>query len=225
MTDLLTSIPPLWVVVVVGLVVGVESIGVPLPGEAVLIAATLLAVQGVLAPWWVAVAACVGAIVGDSVGYAVGRAHGHRLLAVLARRFPHHLGEPRQRRATELMARWGAWAVLGGRFVALLRVLAGPLAGTLRMPYPRFLVANVTGAVLWAGGTVTAVYLLGDTAVRLLHDVTWGALAVIGVAVVLLVGVLWLRRRRQRGGTTGAEQTADGATAAGAPLTSGPSDG
>ena len=63
MIDLLTSIPPVWVVVVVGLVVGVESLGVPLPGEAVLIAATLLATQGVVAPWWVALSAAVGAVV------------------------------------------------------------------------------------------------------------------------------------------------------------------
>ncbi|GAB2933206.1 DedA family protein [Rhodococcus aerolatus] len=202
MIDLLTSIPPLWVVVVVGLVVGVESIGVPLPGEAVLIAATLLATQGVVAPWWVALAAMVGAVVGDSVGYALGRRHGVRLLAHLAVRFPHHLGQARQDRAVGLVQRWGALAVFAGRFVALLRVLAGPLAGSLHMPYPKFLVANVTGGVVWAGGTVTAVYLLGDAAITALHDVTWGALVVLAVALVVLLVVLRVRRRRARTGTT-----------------------
>lgn len=197
MIDLLTSIPPLWVVVVVGLVVGVESIGVPLPGEAVLIAATLLATQGVVAPWWVALAAIVGAVVGDSLGYALGRRHGVRLLAHLAHRFPHHLGRARQDRAVGLVQRWGALAVFAGRFVALLRVLAGPLAGSLHMPYPKFLVANVTGGIVWAGGTVTAVYLLGDAAITALHDLTWGALVVLAVAVVVALVVVAVRRRRR----------------------------
>lgn len=196
MTDFLLSIPPLLVVVVVGLVVGVESIGVPLPGEAVLIAASLVAAQGVLAPWWVAVAAAVGAVVGDSIGYAIGRRHGDRLLAWAARRSPKHLGADKQARAVVMVDRWGAWAVFFGRFVALLRVLAGPLAGSLKMPYPTFLVANVTGGVVWAAGTVTVVYLLGDAAISLLHDVTWGGLVLLVVLVVGAVVVARVRRRR-----------------------------
>ncbi|MEU6697607.1 hypothetical protein [Pseudonocardia sp. NPDC046786] len=89
--------------------------------------------------------------------------------------------------------RHGGWAVLFGRFVALLRILAGPLAGTMRMRYPAFRTANATGAALWAGGTVAAVQLLGLVAEAWLKRFSWVALV---VAVVL--GLLVSRQVRAR---------------------------
>jgi membrane protein DedA with SNARE-associated domain len=88
------------------------------------------------------------------------------------------------------------WAVFFGRFVALLRIFAGPLAGALHMRYPRFLVANVSGAIAWAGGTTAAVYYLGIVAEQWLSRFSWIGLAlavVIGLAVALVV-----RRRTHR---------------------------
>ena len=69
-----------------------------------------------------------------------------------------------------------------GRFIALLRILAGPLAGALRMRYPRFLAANAAGAVCWAGGTTAVVYFLGLAAERWLARFSWVALALAVVA-------------------------------------------
>jgi membrane protein DedA with SNARE-associated domain len=188
----LMAIPPLAVYLVVGLVVGVESLGVPLPGEIVLVSAALLASHHELAvdPVVVGASAIVGAIVGDSIGYLIGRRFGLVLFDRLGRRFPKHMGPRHVALAERVFSRWGTWAVFFGRFVALLRIFAGPLAGALRMRYPRFLVANVSGAIVWAGGTTAAVYFLGIIAEQWLSRFSWiglGLAVAVGLAVALVV--------------------------------------
>ena len=113
--------------------------GIPLPGEITLVSASLLAATGVTNVWGVAIAASIGAIVGDSIGYAIGRRGGRPLLERFGRRFPKHFGPPTWPGPSEIFERWGVWAVFFGRFVALLRILAGPLAGALHVPYRKFL--------------------------------------------------------------------------------------
>jgi len=175
----LATLPPLLVYLVVAVVIGTESLGIPVPGEIALVSAAVLASTGAVSVGWVAVAASTGAIVGDSIGYAIGRRGGRRVLERLGRRFPRHLGPPQLAHAERIFARWGVWAVFFGRFVALLRILAGPLAGSLKVPYPRFL--------LWG---------LGRAAERWLSDFSWLALL---VAVVLgIATTLYLRHRANR---------------------------
>lgn len=176
-------------------VVGVESIGVPLPGEIVLVGAALLAARpgSPIDPVAVAASATAGAIVGDSIGYTVGRRYGTGLLDRLGRRFPKHLGPAHMTVARRIFDRHGVWAVLFGRFVAILRILAGPLAGTMKMHYPKFLAANATGAVLWAGGTVALIYLLGIVAETWLKRFSW-----IGLIVAVVGGLLVSRYVRHR---------------------------
>lgn len=192
---LLLTIPPLAIYLLCGAVVGVESIGIPLPGEIVLVGAALLAARpgSHIDPVAVAAAATTGAIIGDSIGYTVGRRYGTGLLERLGRRFPRHLGPAHLTVAQRVFDRYGVWAVLFGRFVAILRILAGPLAGTMRMRYPAFLVANATGAVLWAGGTVTAIYWLGIVAETWLKRFSW-----IGLVVAVVGGLLISRYVRHR---------------------------
>lgn len=189
---LLHSIPPLTVYLVVGVVVGIESLGIPLPGEIVLVAAALLSSRHELAvnPLGVGVAGVVGAAVGDSIGYAVGRRFGLPLFDWLGRRFPRHFGPGHVGLAERIFIRWGSYAVFFGRFIALLRILAGPLAGALKMPYRRFLVANVAGAVCWAGGTTALIYYAGIAAERWLERFSWIALVVAvlaGTAAAILL--------------------------------------
>src|SRR5688572_23405493 len=150
--------------------------GIPVPGELTLVSASLLASFGAVNPWTVATGAAIGAIVGDSVGYAIGRRGGRALLERLGRRFPKHLGPPHLARAERTFAKWGVWAVFFGRFIALLRILAGPLAGALRVPYPKFLLANATGGIVWAFGTTYAIYYIGQVAEEYLKDFSWAAL-------------------------------------------------
>lgn len=192
----LGSIPPIAVYVVVLLVIGVESMGIPLPGEVALVSASLLAATGTVSPWGVAAGAAAGAIIGDSAGYLIGRRYGRSLFERVGRRFPRHMGPAKIERAQRSFQRHGLWAVFFGRFVMLLRILAGPLAGWLRLPYPRFLLANAGGGILWAGGTTFAVYLVGQAAERWLKDASWILLAAVVAGGVLTMLVVRHRTRR-----------------------------
>ena len=195
---LLHSIPPLAVYLVVGGVVGVESLGIPLPGEIVLVSAALMSSHHDLAvnPVGVGAAAVIGAVVGDSIGYAIGRRFGLPLFDRLGRRFPKHFGPGHVALAERLFSRWGVRAVFFGRFIALLRIFAGPLAGALKMHYPRFLAANVSGAICWAGGTTALVYFAGMAAEHWMERFSWIAL-VIAVIVGATAAIL-LRERTSR---------------------------
>src|SRR4051812_26027490 len=172
----LAHLPPFAIALVVLLVIGLESMGILLPGELILVSGALLAATAPFSPWWVAVGAAIGAIVGDSIGYYVGRRGGRALLVRLGQRVPEHLGPPPLARAERTFARWGAWAVFFGRFVALLRILAGPLSGALRVPYRKFLLANAAGGIVWAFGTTFTIYSLGRAAERYFKDFSWVAL-------------------------------------------------
>lgn len=192
MESFLQTIPPLAVYLVVGVVIGLESLGIPLPGEIVLVSAAVLASRHTLdiSPVGVGVAATIGAIIGDTIGYSIGHRYGMGLFERLGRRFPKHFGPGHVALAKQLFTRWGVWAVFFGRFVALLRIFAGPLAGALKMPYRYFLAANATGAVLWAGGTTAVVYYLGLAAEKWLSRFSWVALVVavvIGVVFTLVM--------------------------------------
>jgi membrane protein DedA with SNARE-associated domain len=108
----------------------------------------------------------------------------------LGRRFPKHFGPGHVALAKQFFTRWGVWAVFFGRFIALLRIFAGPLAGALKMPYRHFVIANATGAVFWAGGTTAVVYYLGLAAEKWLSRFSWVALVaavVIGVIFTLVM--------------------------------------
>ncbi|QLL09408.1 DedA family protein [Mycobacterium vicinigordonae] len=192
---LLDSIPPLAVYLVVGGVVGLESLGIPLPGEIVLVTAALMSSHHELAvnPIGVGAAAVVGAVVGDSIGYSIGRRFGMPLFDRLGRRFPKHFGPGHVMLAERTFNRWGVRAVFFGRFVALLRIFAGPLAGALKMPYPRFLAANVSGGICWAGGTTALVYYAGEAAEKYMSRFSWIALV---IAVVCGATAAILMRER-----------------------------
>ena len=194
---LLESIPPIAIYLTVGIVIGLESLGIPLPGEIVLVSAALLASREGLgiSPLWVGVAATIGAIIGDTIGYTIGRRFGMSLFERLGRRFPQHFGPGHVALAKQLFSRWGVWAVFFGRFIALLRILAGPLAGALRMRYPYFLAANATGAVCWAGGTTAVVYFLGLAAEKWLARFSWVALV-----IAVVIGIAMTRLLKERTG-------------------------
>jgi len=187
----LDTVPAVAVYAVVALVIGVESLGIPLPGEIVLVSAALLSSQhSGINPVVLGACASLGAVVGDSIGYAIGRKGGRPLLAWLAKRFPRHFSEGHVATAERSFEKWGMWAVFFGRFIALLRIFAGPLAGVLRMPYWKFLTANLLGGVVWAGGTTAVIYYVGVVAESWLKKFSWVGLAaavVIGVASMLVV--------------------------------------
>lgn len=172
-----------WAVFVV---VGLESAGMPLPGETILIGAAIYAhVNHGLSIELVVLAAAVGAIVGDNIGYWIGRSYGVKLLARYGGRFG--LGPEKLRLGQYLFLRWGGWVVFFGRFVTLLRILAAVLAGANRLDPLRFMVFNATGGVLWAAVFGYGAYFLMGEFQRL-----QGRLAsVLGFGLLLGLYILW----------------------------------
>jgi membrane protein DedA with SNARE-associated domain len=146
--------------------VGLESMGIPLPGETILVLAAIYAAAHTdLNIWLVFVAACVGAIAGDNCGFWLGFRFGYPLI----KKYGRYIGlrEWRIKVGQYLFLRYGAKVVFFGRFVALLRMLAAFLAGVNRMRWETFLVANALGGVVWAGVFALAGYLLGAVVFRL----------------------------------------------------------
>ncbi|MFB7863212.1 DedA family protein [Streptomyces sp. NPDC056069] len=208
----LETIPAVAVYALVGVVIGVESLGIPLPGEIVLVSSALLASQhGDIDPYVLGACASVGAIVGDSIGYAIGRKGGRPLLTKLGKRFPKHFGEANIGLAERSFEKWGMWAVFFGRFVALLRIFAGPLAGVLRMPYWKFLIANVFGGILWAGGTTAVIYSVGVVAEAWLKRFSW-----LGLVLAVLIGLtsMLVLKSRAKKAVAAQEARAEARTAA-----------
>ncbi|MGP3948059.1 DedA family protein [Streptomyces sp. 7N604] len=211
----LETVPAVSIYLLVGIVIGLESLGIPLPGEIILVSSALLASQhGEIDPVILGACATTGAIVGDSIGYAIGRKGGKPLLTWLGGKFPKHFGPHHIASAERSFERWGMWAVFFGRFVALLRIFAGPLAGVLRMPYWKFLIANVLGGIVWAGGTTAVIYYVGVVAEAWLKRFSW-----LGLVAALLIGLtsfLVLKSRAKKAAREQqekqAEQAAAGAT-------------
>jgi len=176
-----------------------ENGGLPLPGETVLLFAGFLAYQGEIQLVWAIGIAIAGATFGDSLGYTLGRYGGNaffdryvKRFKFLARRFENSRG---------LFLKHGHWAVFTGRFITGLRVFAGPLAGLFKMPYPRFLLFNFTGAVVWATAIGCVGFLFGNSLDNLVHFVKDFHRVTLGlVAVLALVGLIVYLRRRARSG-------------------------
>ncbi|MBO0710481.1 MAG: DedA family protein [Acetobacteraceae bacterium] len=179
----------------VALIVGLESTGLPVPGESLLIAAALYAATThQLKIPLVVTAAAVGAIMGDNFGYLIGRNVGFRLL----QRYGGYvlLTPDRLEVGRRLFARHGGKVVLFGRFVAILRTLAALLAGANRMPWPHFLLANAMGGIGWASLYGFGAYALGNEIKRLQGPlgIATGAIGLAAIAVT----IVYARRQERR---------------------------
>jgi membrane protein DedA with SNARE-associated domain len=193
----LDSVPAAAVYGVVALVIGLESLGIPLPGEIILVSAALMSSQhSDINPFVLGACATVGAVVGDSIGYAIGRKGGRPLLAWLGKKFPRHFSEGHVATAERSFEKWGMWAVFFGRFIALLRIFAGPLAGVLHMPYWKFLIANVLGGICWAGGTTAVIYYVGVVAESWLKQFSY--LGLVAALLIGLMSMLVVRRKAKK---------------------------
>jgi membrane protein DedA with SNARE-associated domain len=176
---------------VVAAVIGLESIGLPFPGESVLILASIFAgTKHDINIVSVIVTAAIAAIVGQMVGYVIGREFGYRLLL----RYGVYLRitESRIKLGEYLFLRHGGKIIIIARFVPVLRSIAGVLAGANRMPWRQFMLANIAGAVAWSGLFGIAAYMFG----RQIENLAGPLVIVIGVAavIVIILGAMFVGR-------------------------------
>jgi membrane protein DedA with SNARE-associated domain len=178
----------------IGTIVGLESMGIPLPGETILVlAAVYAAATGDLSIYGIVAAATIGSIIGDNLGYGIGKRYGYPLLLKHGTRI--NMSEDRIKLGQYLFMNYGAWIVFFGRFIALLRILAAFLAGVNRMPWWTFLFANATGAILWAGVFGFGGYAFGQL-IFAVHK-TWAPILVVG-AIVGFFGIGYLLHRNEK---------------------------
>ncbi len=173
----------------------IESMGIPFPGETMLLVAAIYAgTTHRLSILLVIVAAASGAILGDNLGFIIGRAGGYRLL----RRYGHYirLDERKLKLGQYLFMKHGGKVVFFGRFVAVLRAWAAFLAGTNRMRWPGFLLFNALGGIVWATLFGLGGYYLGDSIHRLTGPV---AIACTVLATLIIIAFLiFVHRNEQR---------------------------
>jgi membrane-associated protein len=190
---------------VIGLVVGIEALGVPLPGETAVILGGLAASSGRLSIVAVIVVASAGAIIGDNIGFTIGRRGGRRLLERPGRFF-----EERQRMLAigdPFFAKHGSKAVFLGRWVAGLRIWVSWLAGASEMRWPIFIFWNALGGTAWATSVALAAYYGGNGAKKVITAIgLYGGIAAVALFVIASV-VLWRRLKRRQAAT--AEPAAD----------------
>ncbi len=174
--------------------VGIESLGIPLPGETTLILAALYAgATGRLDIWLVIAVAAAGAIVGDNVGYAIGRWGGFRLLRRYGRKI--RIDERRLKLGRYVFERHGGKVVFFGRFVSILRTYAAFLAGTNRMRWLRFLAFNAAGGIVWAAVYGVAYFYFGKALQGLQASVDIGI--GVGAFLVVVAFAVYLKRRER----------------------------
>jgi membrane protein DedA with SNARE-associated domain len=190
MVDWLETLSRGWVYPIVGLLVALESMGLPLPGETALLAAAAYAALGGVSLPGVIAAAALGAIIGDSIGFWLGRRGGLPLLERYGRAI--RLDHRRLGRAQAFLRRHGGKTVFLGRFTAFLRMFAAFLAGVARMPYFEFVAYNVSGGVCWALVMGLLGYALGHHLALLDRTMRW--LAVGAAVVAMLIAVVAYRR-------------------------------
>ena len=180
-------------------VVCLESFGMPLPGESLVIASGLLASRGDMNIVLLIGAIWSAAVLGDNVGYIIGRSGGRRL--VLRHGARVGITEPRLAKVEGVFGRYGGEIVMVARFFVGLRQLNGLIAGTVAMPWPRFLLYNAVGAALCTGVWGFGAYVAGHHMSAILpwfHRLGYAAIALAALAVVVLLVLRYVRARRAK---------------------------
>lgn len=175
-------------------------LGFVLPGEAAVVLGGVLASRGHLSIWVLVVVVVLAAVTGPLVGYEVGKRMGDRLFDSRAlRRVPGAV-----HRARTTLRDKGAVAVLGGRFVAVLRAVMPAAAGAVQMPYRQFVLHNMVGGVVWGVGYSLLGYLAGSAYGVVERTVGTGLAFAVAAAVVALIG-LWVWRRHKAAARAGSQ--------------------
>jgi membrane protein DedA with SNARE-associated domain len=173
-----------------------ENLGIPLPGETVTIVGGFLAGSGELNYWILLVDAILGAVLGGICGYWIGRLGGWSMLVSVGSFF--RIKEEQLLELKDKFTENASKAVFFGRFVALLRIFASPMAGIAEMPFLKFLLFNFAGATVWASVMVSLAFFVGRI-VSLEQLVTWAAqfaFVALIIAIAIIVIPIWLESRK-----------------------------
>lgn len=175
-----------------------ENAGIPVPGESTLLLASFLAYsEHKLHLGWIIIVATCAATLGDNLGYALGHYGGRPLLERYRNLF--RIRQKTLDRGEQLFARHGPVTIFFSRFVFGMRVIAGPLAGVLRMPWQAFALFNFLGAITWVTCIAGAGYLFGQHWRSLVRAMERFNIAM--VLVVVAIGLyLWWKQRRSSDG-------------------------
>jgi membrane protein DedA with SNARE-associated domain len=195
MLEILTHLVERYGLFAVALLVTLEGIGLPLPGETAIVTAAAFAARGSLSAVGVAIAATIGSVLGGSAGYWIGRIGGRRLLV----RHGHwiRLDAERLARTEKYFVRHGVKTVFFARFVALLRIFGSLMAGVAHMPFLTFSAVNLAGGFVWAA-TFSVIGLVFGKNVSRLDD--YIQQISIGVTVIVIGAIIVYWWREKQGG-------------------------
>lgn len=181
----------------VSLILAFESLGAPLPGETLLIFASVLAHRGEMSLPALLIFAWAGSVLGDNIGYLIGKT----ICRATITRYGGKIGltDARINTVEEIFSHYGSVTVLVARFFPVLRQLNGIVAGALGMSWWRFLLFNAIGAALWVGAWVFIVYFSAHTAAaaQFANNLVFAAAA---IGLIILLASLIVRRLRRDGG-------------------------
>lgn len=172
-----------------------ENAGVPVPGETVLLLASFLAYsEHDLRLPWIIVVGTFAAALGDNLGYEIGHRGGRPMLERY--RAFWRISPATLQKGDQLFERYGAVAVFFARFIFGLRIVAGPLAGVLRMSWKKFVLFNLLGASLWVSVIATVGYLFGRHWERLMRDLKRFDITV-AILILLTAFYFWWRSHKK----------------------------
>ncbi len=172
-----------------------ENLGLPLPGETITIVGGFLAGSGELDYWFVLASAAIGAFLGGICGYFLGKYGGWKLMLGVSKVF--RIQEVQLEEIKTKFSDNAVKAVFFGRFIAVIRIFASPMAGVVEMPFGKFLAVNLAGAVTWASVITTLAFFVGKVVSleQLLAWVSKFAVLALGIAIAWIVVPLWLESR------------------------------
>lgn len=182
--------------------IGLENMGIPLPGEALTLLGGFLAGSGELKYQWVLLGAIAGSFMGNNLGYVIGKVGGLRLLRKIAHFF--RISDEKLDETRKKFLENAPKAVFFGRFVTFFRIFAAPLAGIVEMPFPLFFACNLAGAAVWGSVTVTLPFLLGRILPleEVLKIMAKFGIVVFVLAAAAIIVPIWLEHRQPKDEST-----------------------
>ncbi len=195
---MLTNLYP-WSYLIVGIGVMIENAGVPVPGETIMVTASILSSAGSLDPYLVIISGVAGAVIGDNMGYWIGRIGGRRIIERLSQKLPYT--KITISRTENFFKKYGGITVLLARFITGVRIFAGPVAGVSLMDFKRFFFYNALGAIIWACTLVFGIMYIGSVYREYIRDYEYANYIIYGLLfiVLLLIAYKIVKKLRSTG--------------------------